>query len=259
MVRDGVANIVVRLRQCGFDPRRVSEDAWELRCPGHRSAEYALSITRNEFNHAVLECRGTENCRHMKIIRALGFTNDHLYAETPDWLIASLKRVEIRTSYFMTLDAHQKNGADAAQDERGKRVSRGSAATAGKSERGRHGRVRAGLDGGGDTADHELDAVEDDGPHLCANDRGVTCSPAVRRAGAEQPRRSSTFRPRLRMWRPSRFRRRKKLAAGGGATGEHRRRGPGDILSGRPRRYRHLPRPRAIRRSRPWRNRPRTP
>ena len=48
-----------------------------------------LSITRNEFNHVVLECRGTENCQHIRIIRALGYTNDHVYAETPDLLITS--------------------------------------------------------------------------------------------------------------------------------------------------------------------------
>ncbi len=62
MVRDGVVDIVVRLRDCGFDPRRVGEDGSESRCPGHRSFDHSLSITRNEFSHAVLECRASQNC-----------------------------------------------------------------------------------------------------------------------------------------------------------------------------------------------------
>ena len=62
---------------------------------GTEVATTALSITRNEFNHVVLECRTAENCQHIRIIRALGFTNEHVYAETPDWLINRLSRVEI--------------------------------------------------------------------------------------------------------------------------------------------------------------------
>ncbi len=108
MVRDGVVNIVVRLRECGFDPLRVGEDAWESRCPGHRSVDHSLSITRNEFNHAVLECRASQNCHQTKIIRALGFTNDEFCAETPDWLIASSKRVPVQPSRFTGLGAQEK-------------------------------------------------------------------------------------------------------------------------------------------------------
>jgi hypothetical protein len=55
MVRDGVASIVSRLRECGFDPRKVSHDARESRCPAHRGLDHAVSVTRNEFNHVVLE------------------------------------------------------------------------------------------------------------------------------------------------------------------------------------------------------------
>ncbi len=92
MVRDGVANMVIRLQESGFDPRKVGPDSWEARCPAHRSADCALSITRNEFNHVLLECRSTENCQYIRIIRAVGFTNDQVYAETPDWLIGRLGR-----------------------------------------------------------------------------------------------------------------------------------------------------------------------
>ena len=113
MVRDGVVNIVVRLRECGFDPLRVGEDAWESRCPGHRSVDHSLSITRNEFNHAVLECRASQNCHQTKIIRALGFTNDEFCAETPDWLIASSKRVPVQPSRFTGLGAQEKAEAAA--------------------------------------------------------------------------------------------------------------------------------------------------
>ena len=95
MVRDGVANIVSRLRECGFDPRKVGPDPWESRCPGHRSLDHGLSITRNEFNHVVLNCRSAENCAHLKVVRAVGFTNDHLYAETPDRLISRLRRTAV--------------------------------------------------------------------------------------------------------------------------------------------------------------------
>jgi hypothetical protein len=77
MVRDGVLNMVDRLRERGLDPRRIGGDAWEARCPAHRGADHSLAISRNEFNHVVLACRSTENCQHTRIIRALGWTNDH--------------------------------------------------------------------------------------------------------------------------------------------------------------------------------------
>ena len=95
MVRDAVANMVEQLRERGYAPRKVGHDAWESRCPGHRSSDHALSVTRNEFNHVVLECRSAENCQHIRIVRAIGFTNEHVYAETPDWVISRLSRVEI--------------------------------------------------------------------------------------------------------------------------------------------------------------------
>ena len=61
----------------------------------HRSADHALAITRNELNHVILECRGTQNCQYSRIIGALGLTNDRVYAETSDWLISRLSRVPI--------------------------------------------------------------------------------------------------------------------------------------------------------------------
>ncbi len=117
MVRDGVANMVIRLQESGFDPRKVGPDSWEARCPAHRSADCALSITRNEFNYVLLECRSTENCQYIRIIRAVGFTNDQVYAETPDWLISRLGRVPIQPASFVSPDAKGKNGADMSAGE----------------------------------------------------------------------------------------------------------------------------------------------
>ena len=105
LVRDEVANIVIRLRECGFDPRRVGEDAWESRCPGHGGSENALCITRSERNQALLECRATQNCHPSKIIGSLGFNNDDVCAQTPEWLIASLRRTEVEEPWFTTVAA----------------------------------------------------------------------------------------------------------------------------------------------------------
>jgi hypothetical protein len=126
MVRDGVANIVIMLQESGFDPRKIGPDSWESRCPAHRSADCALSITRNEHNHVLLECRSAENCQHIRIIRALGFTNEHLYAETADWLISRLSRIPIRAASFVSPDANGKNraGTSACEGANGLAVTR---------------------------------------------------------------------------------------------------------------------------------------
>ncbi len=116
MLRDGVANIVIRLQERGFDPRKVGSDAWESRCPGHRSADCALSITRDTHNHVVLSCRGEQNCQQLRVIAALGMTNDHLYAETPDWLISRLRRVEVQVSSAV-LGERNANDASLPADE----------------------------------------------------------------------------------------------------------------------------------------------
>ena len=107
MVRDSVANIVSRLRECDFDPRKVGHDLWEARCPVHRGADHSLTITRDKLNHIVLECRGTENCQYMRIVRSLGFTNDHVYAETPDWLISRLSRETLQPAFWKSPQVEQ--------------------------------------------------------------------------------------------------------------------------------------------------------
>ena len=110
MVRDAVANAGDQRRCRAYTPRKVGQDSWESRCPAHRSSDYALSITRNDLNHVVLECRSTENCQHIRIVRALGFTNEHVYADTSDWLISRLNRVEIQPAWSESSDATPKSG-----------------------------------------------------------------------------------------------------------------------------------------------------
>ena len=95
MVRDGVANVVDALQQAGFGPRKVGQDSWLARCPAHRGVDFTLAVTRNEFNHVLLECKSTQNCQFLPIISALRLTNDGVYAETPDWLIANYSRVQV--------------------------------------------------------------------------------------------------------------------------------------------------------------------
>jgi hypothetical protein len=109
MLRDPIANIVDVLHSHGFDPRRVGVEAWEARCPLHRSTDHALAITRNEHNHVVLECRGTEKCDQLRIVRTLGLSMDHVYAETPDWLISRLRSFPIQRASFGSPDARAAN------------------------------------------------------------------------------------------------------------------------------------------------------
>ena len=41
MVRDAVVNVVMRLMNRGYEPRKVGDDSWESRCPAHRSSDHA--------------------------------------------------------------------------------------------------------------------------------------------------------------------------------------------------------------------------
>ena len=111
MARDGVANFVLRMHECEFGPRKVGPDAWESRCPGCRSMDHALSITRNEFNHAVLECRSPKSCQHLRILGAVGWTNEYLYAETSERLISQLRRLAIQPASFGNAEARPVNAA----------------------------------------------------------------------------------------------------------------------------------------------------
>ena len=115
IVRDAVANVVMRLMNCGYDPRKVGDDAWESRCPAHRSMDHALTITRNTFNHVTLECRSAHNCTHSRIVSALGLTNEHVYAETPEGWVRRLALVPVRSaSPSITAARREEDGGPSA-------------------------------------------------------------------------------------------------------------------------------------------------
>ncbi len=99
------------LHRSGFNPLRVGHDSWEARCPVHKGTDRSLAVGRNELNHVMLECRSTEHCQYSRIVGALGLTNDHVYAETPDWLIRRLSGVPIRPASFKSSNG---NGIDDA-------------------------------------------------------------------------------------------------------------------------------------------------
>jgi hypothetical protein len=102
MARDAVANVVMGLMNCGYDPRKVGDDAWESRCRAHRSADHALAIGRNTFNHVTLEYRSAHNCTHSRIVKALGLTNEHVYAETVDGWVRRLGLVPVQSTSLLT-------------------------------------------------------------------------------------------------------------------------------------------------------------
>ncbi len=89
MARDAVANVVMKLSQRGFDPRRLGPDSWESRCPAHRGKEYAVAISLHEQGLVVLNCR-SKRCPASDILRALDLSAVRLYANTPNWVLRKL-------------------------------------------------------------------------------------------------------------------------------------------------------------------------
>jgi hypothetical protein len=89
MARDAVANVVMKLSQRGFDPRRLGPDSWESRCPAHGGKEYAVAISLNEQDVVVLNCR-IKRCPASAILRALDLSAVRLYANTPNWVLRKL-------------------------------------------------------------------------------------------------------------------------------------------------------------------------
>jgi hypothetical protein len=100
MARDGVANIVHRLRERGYDPHRVESDAWESRCPVHRGTEHALAITRDDQDRVVVRCRSRQ-CLAQRILSALDLTVTRLYAGTPNWVLRKLSERPIVPSLYL--------------------------------------------------------------------------------------------------------------------------------------------------------------
>jgi hypothetical protein len=112
----------------GFGPRRVHGDSWEARCLAQRSLDRALSITRNGFNQVVLESRGSHKCQHRRIVGALGFMNDRVYAKAPEWLVSRLSRVQIRPATFERSVEMGRSSLGASADERSVPVAEASPA-----------------------------------------------------------------------------------------------------------------------------------
>ena len=98
--------------------------------------DHALAITRNELNHVVLKCRCAENCQHYRIIAALGITNDHVYAETPNALISRLSRVPIQPASFASSGAEGNNAAGTSVAEGANGLARARPPHDGDRERG---------------------------------------------------------------------------------------------------------------------------
>jgi hypothetical protein len=63
------------------------------------SAKPSLAVVW-KLNTVVLECRSNEICHHHLIIRALGFTDGEVYAQTPYCLINQVRSAEIERASF---------------------------------------------------------------------------------------------------------------------------------------------------------------
>ena len=92
---------------------------------GHRSSDHALAITRNAFDHVVLECRSARKCAQARIISALGLTNELVYAETPDAWISRLNGVPIQSGSFPFASTSRGDEARSSSGE----IANGSAET----------------------------------------------------------------------------------------------------------------------------------
>ena len=89
--------------------------------------DHALAITRNEFNHVLLECRATENCKYSRIIAAIGLTNDSVYEETADFMMTRLSRVPIHPTSFTRRQREGERGSRFECGRSQERTGRGSA------------------------------------------------------------------------------------------------------------------------------------
>ena len=101
-----------------------------------------LAITRNAFNHVVLECRSASKCEHTRIVAALGMANEHVYEETPDAWVRRLGSVPVQSVSRSVASPSRGEGeqpgggiaianANAQADERGPGTRVGTTAEAG--------------------------------------------------------------------------------------------------------------------------------
>ncbi len=100
MPSDPLANIIDRLRGRGYQPRKVGQDTWESRCPGHGGTEHALATARSADGKLVVTCRSTEKCSLSRIAKRLDMKIERLYSATNPTLSRKLQRLEIVPSIF---------------------------------------------------------------------------------------------------------------------------------------------------------------
>ena len=100
MAIDPLANIVDRLRSSGFQPRKVGDDAWESRCPGHGSSDLALFLGRGRDGKLVLQCRSTRNCSFSAILKKLIIKLRRLNRDTHESVIRRLRAMEVQLGLY---------------------------------------------------------------------------------------------------------------------------------------------------------------
>jgi hypothetical protein len=100
MPSDPLANMIERLRGRGWQPRKVGQDRWESRCPGHASADHALALGRTADGKLDVKCRSIERCSLSRIVKKLDLKLDRLFGETPPTLIRRLREMELQPSIF---------------------------------------------------------------------------------------------------------------------------------------------------------------
>src|ERR1700733_9512604 len=100
MAINPLANIVDRLRSSGFQPRKIGDDEWESRCPGHGSSDHALFLGRGRDGKLVLQCRGEQNCSFSAILKKLNIKLRHLNRDTHESVIRRLRATEIQLGLY---------------------------------------------------------------------------------------------------------------------------------------------------------------
>ena len=100
MAIDPLANIVDRLRSCGFQPRKVGDDAWESRCPGHGGNDLALFLGRDRDGKLVLQCRSTQKCSFSSVLKKLNLKLRHLNRDTSESVIRRLRAMEVQLGLY---------------------------------------------------------------------------------------------------------------------------------------------------------------
>jgi hypothetical protein len=130
MARDGVANVVIKLRERGFDPRRLGAESWEARCPAHHGTDYSLAIARTEQGKLILDCRN-KHCPLDGILRALELSPTRLSDTTPNVVLRKLAKMPIVAPRYVGSSTDPAARAEPAEPAMRSPVTLPAAATAG--------------------------------------------------------------------------------------------------------------------------------